>query len=59
MAGPLNQNLKGRRLTPVLLKQGLVLLPLSLKKHLAKRLASKYRFKGESVAGARLSNPRR
>jgi hypothetical protein len=41
----------------MLLKQGLMLLPLSL--NLAKRLASKFRFKGESVAGARLSNPRR
>jgi hypothetical protein len=30
MAGPWNQNPKGRRLTLVLLKQGLVLLPLSL-----------------------------
>ena len=27
MAGPLNQNPRGKRLTPVLLKQGLVLFP--------------------------------
>jgi hypothetical protein len=31
MAGPQSQNPKGRRLIPVLLKQGLMLLPLSLK----------------------------
>ena len=30
MAGPPNQNPKGRRLIPMLLKQGLMLLPLSL-----------------------------
>ena len=30
MAGPQSQNPKGRRLIPVLLKQGLMLLPLSL-----------------------------
>jgi hypothetical protein len=31
MAGPQSQNPKGRRLIPVFLKQGLMLLPLSLK----------------------------
>jgi hypothetical protein len=31
MAGPQSQNPKGSRLIPVLLKQGLMLLPLSLK----------------------------
>jgi hypothetical protein len=31
MAGPQSQNPEGRRLIPVLLKQGLMLLPLSLK----------------------------
>jgi hypothetical protein len=31
MVGPRSQNPKGRRLIPVLLKQGLMLLPLSLK----------------------------
>ena len=31
MEGPPSQNPKGRRLIPVLLKQGLMLLPLSLK----------------------------
>jgi len=31
MAGPRSQNPKGRRLIPVLLKQGLMLLPLFLK----------------------------
>ena len=31
MVGPQIQNPKGRRLIPVLLKQGLMLLPLSLK----------------------------
>jgi hypothetical protein len=31
MAGPQSQNPKGRRLILVLLKQGLMLLPLSLK----------------------------
>jgi hypothetical protein len=31
MAGPQSQNPKGRRLIPMLLKQGLMLLPLSLK----------------------------
>jgi hypothetical protein len=30
MAGPQNQNPRGKRLTPVLLKQGLVLFPPSL-----------------------------
>jgi hypothetical protein len=41
-----------------LLKQGLVLFPPSLNK-LGKRDRSKYKFKGEVVAMARPSNPRR
>jgi hypothetical protein len=39
MARPQSQNPKGRRLIPVLLKQGLMLLPLSLK-ILGKKTAS-------------------
>jgi hypothetical protein len=39
MAGPQSQNPKGRRLIPVLLKQGLMLLTLSLK-ILGKKTAS-------------------
>jgi hypothetical protein len=58
MAGPYNQNPRGKRLTPVLLKKGLVLFPPSLN-NLGKTASSKYKFKGESVAKARASNPRR
>jgi hypothetical protein len=48
----------GKRLTLVFLKKGLVLFPPSLNK-LSKMASSKYKFKGESVAKARPSNPRR
>jgi hypothetical protein len=47
MAGPQSQNPKGRRLIPVLLKKGLVLLPLSLKNPWKKRLASKHESRDE------------
>jgi hypothetical protein len=47
MAGPQSQNPKGRRLIPVLLKQGLMLLPLSLKILGKKRLASKHKSRAE------------
>jgi len=42
----------------VLLKKGLVFLPPSLN-DLGKMARSKYKFKGEGVAKARPSNPRR
>jgi hypothetical protein len=47
MAGPQSQNPKGRRLIPVLLKQGLMLLPLSLKILGKKRLALKHKSRAE------------
>jgi hypothetical protein len=59
MAGPYNQNPKGRRLIPVLLKQGLMLLPLSLNT-LGKMASFKvqiYRRKVLQEQG--FSNPRR
>jgi hypothetical protein len=43
MAEQQSQNPKGRRLIPVLLKQGLILLPLSLKNPWQKRLALKHK----------------
>jgi hypothetical protein len=54
MAGPQNQNPRGKRLTPVLLKQGLVLFPPSLGLSWQKRLASRHESEvRESVAKAR------
>ena len=56
MAGPQNQNPRGKRLTPVLLKQGLVLFPPSLGLYLAKTASIKTRQESEvreSVAKAR------
>jgi hypothetical protein len=47
MAGPQSQNPKRRRLIPVLLKQGLMLLPLSLKNPWQKRLAIKHKSRAE------------
>jgi hypothetical protein len=47
MAGPQSQNPKGRRLIPVFLKQGLMLLPLLLKIPWQKRLALKHKSRAE------------
>jgi hypothetical protein len=55
MAGPQSQNPKGRRLIPVLLKQGLMLLPLSLKTLWQKRLASKHKSRDEKCCRAKAS----
>jgi hypothetical protein len=59
MAGPQNQNPRGERLTPVLLKQGLVLSPPSLGQFgkMASSMKHKIKTRGlmrESVATARL-----
>jgi hypothetical protein len=56
--GPGIKTLWGKRLTPVLLKQGLVLFPPSLNQ-LGKTASLKNKSKGESVVKTRLSNPRR
>jgi hypothetical protein len=53
IAGPQSQNPKGRRLIPVLLKQGLMLLPLSLKILWQKRLASKHKSRDEKCCRAK------